>query len=423
MAKKHDTFRLGVAVISMFTLFFALIMFISSGRLNAPTTMPLCVRIASGSAIPQISVGSYVVYLGQNVGQVIAIDFIEDVDPIDSTITDRSFLEVKAQVRDDLGLRQDCRVTASGPPLGGKGTLAILERGNATTALTEDQPIYADVRGFDAALDMISREFNPNVPDTLLCNLKQQLNVNVNESLVAKIHASLDALNDMTQSLSAELSHNTDGRLLKKVHTALDTLNVGLNEMTVVIKENRKPIGQAVLSMESAMATFDEDVAKVLASELELESKSDQSLLSTIKQSFNKLNESLAEIKTLSTEAKDVVVLNKDRISEIVENATQASIHLKQGIKDIKTHPWKVLFKPSDAEKRELHIFNTAREFADAAAGLDDATSRLQSLLKAYDGQVAVDDPNLIKINEALTAAAETFTKAEQSLWDALQVR
>jgi len=156
----------------------------------------------------------------------------------------------------------------------------------------------------------------------------------------------------------------------------------------------------------------DEDVAKVLASELELESKSDESLLSTIKQSFSKLNESLAEIKTLSTEVKDVVALNKDRISEIVENATQANIHLKQGIKDIKTHPWKVLFKPSDAEKRELHIFNTAREFADAAAGLDDATSRLQSLLKAYDGQVAVDDPNLIKIYEALTTAAETFTKA-----------
>ncbi len=422
MAKKHDTFRLGVAVIFMFSLLFALIMFISSGQLNAPSTTPLRVRIASGGTIPQLSVGSFVMYLGQNVGHVTAIDFVEDVDPIDPSITDRSFLEVNAQVRADLGLRKDCRITASGPPLGGKGTLAILKRGSNATAQSQDQPIYADVRGFDAALDMIAREFNPNLPGALLGSLKKQLNVKDKESLVAKIHTSLDDLNDMTRSLSTELSQKVDGRILQKIHASLDKLNTGLSDVSAVVKENRQPIKQSVLSMESAMAIFDKDIATVLAAELEIKSKSDQSLLTTIKEAFAKLNESMTEVKTLSKEAKDVVVLNKDRIGEIVENAVQASAHLKQGVKDIKTHPWKVLFKPSDAEKRELHIFNTAREFADAAAGLDDATSRLQSLLKAYDGTIAKDDPNLQKINDALIAASEKFTKAERSLWDAMKV-
>jgi len=422
MAKKHDTFRLGVAVIIMFTLLFALVLFISSGQLNAPVTTRLCVRIASGGTIPQLSPGSFVMYLGQNVGQVTTIEFVEGADPIDASITDKSFLEVIAQVRTDLGLRKDCRITASGPPLGGKGTLTILERGTDSTAYSQDQPIYADVRGFDAALDMIAREFNPNIPDALLGSLKKQLNARDKESLVAKIHTSLDDLNDMTKSLSAELSQKVDGRILQKVHTALDTLNSGLSEVSAVVNDNHQPINQAVVSLDSAMATFDKDIAAVLARELETEPHPDQSLLTTIKQSFAKLNDSMTEVKTLSKQAKDIVVLNKDRIGEIVENATQASAHLKQGIKDIKTHPWKVLFKPSDAEKRELHIFNTAREFADAAAEMDDATSRLKSLLEAYDGSIASNDPNLIKINESLSEAMEKFTKAEQSLWDAMKL-
>ncbi len=423
MAKKHDTFRLGVAVIIMFTLLLALIMFISGSQFNAPDTSPLRVRIASGGTIPQLSIGSLVMYLGQSVGQVTAIDFVEDVDPIDSTITDRSFLEVSADVRTDLGLRKDCRVTASGPPLGGKGTLTILERGIDSATYSQDKPIYANVRGFDAALDMIAKEFNPNVPDSLLGSIKVQLNVNDKKSLVAKIHTSLDDLNDMTQSLTAELSEKVDGHILYKVHASLDKLYSSLSQVDTVVKENSQPINQSVLSMQSAMTTFDKDIATVLSKELELKSKSDQSMLTTIKEAFAKLNDSMSEIKTLSKEAKDVIVLNKDRIGEIVENAAEASAHLKQGVKDIKTHPWKVLFKPSDAERRELHIFNTAREFADAAAGLDDATSRLQSLLKAYDGNIATDDPNLQKINDALIAASEKFTQAEQALWDAMKIK
>lgn len=423
MTKKRDTFKLGLTVIVMLALLLAFVLFLGGGEIFASRQAGLLVRLRPGLAMPEISKGSFVSYLGQRVGTVTDTRIIEDTDPDDPAVKDQQFLELRARIRLDLGLRQDCRIKVFGPPLGGMGNLEILSRGTSSSKLDPRIPVYAELGGIDATINRIAREFDENNPESLLSRIKSQLDPQDKASLLAKIHRSTDDVNELTGVIVAELDKAEDDRVLYKFHAALDKLNQTLAELTGMVTDNRKKIDEAVTSLNSALATFDTDVMAIFAAELELKEDRERTLLAKLHDALSKMDTALADVKVVSAGAKRAIVLNESRIDEIFENAAQASAHLKQGIKDLKMHPWKLLFEPSDAERRELHIYEAAREFSDAAAGLDDATSRLKSLIDANGGAVTANDPDLASINEDLTAAVGKFTEAEQALWEALRLK
>ena len=154
MPRKRDTFKLGIAVMVMAFLLLACLLFIGGGLFVTEQGI-LIVRFRPGGSMPEISEGSVVTYFGQKVGLVVKAVIVEDRDAEDSTIAGQPFLEVQVGLYEDLGLREDCTIVASGPPLGGIGMLEILNRGRSPKLLQASQPIYREVDGFQAALDMI----------------------------------------------------------------------------------------------------------------------------------------------------------------------------------------------------------------------------------------------------------------------------
>ena len=417
MSRKRDTFKLGIAVMVMFFLLVACLLFIGSDLFVAKQSV-LVVRFRPGGSMPEISEGSVVTYFGQKVGLVVKAVIVEDGDAEDSTIVGQKFLEVQVGLYEDLGLREDCTVVASGPPLGGIGMLAILNRGSSAKALQPSQPIYGEVAGFQAALDMITRELDESNADGLVSLIKVQLDAEDEGSLVAKVHKSLADINSLTASLAREL----DDVFLAKIHTSVDLINRTLSEVADLVEQNRSKIDSTIASAERAAGKLDTGVMDVLARELELDADPEVTLLTKVHDALTGLNESLADLNVVTDGAKEIVVLNKDRISEVVENLTTASRHLERGINDLKLHPWKLLFEPSVGEKRELHMLNVAREFAEAAADLDDSTSRLRSLLEVHEGRMWSDDPSLAEIRTRLLETVQKFGEAEQALWAELKV-
>ena len=422
MPRKRDTFKLGMTVIVMFVLLLGCLWFIGGGRLFSAQRKTIVVRFASGGTMPELAEGSFVTYFGQQVGAVVKTDSVVGLDPRDPTIKDQPFLEVQAALFRDLDLREDCKIVASGPPLGGVGMIEIISRGKSPTVIQADHPIYGQVAGFQAALDMITRELDEANRDGLIAMIKTQLDAEDEHSLIARIHLSLVDVNILTANLARELDRGQDGVLLAKLHASVDLINRSLNEIADLVEQNRPRMDNTLASVESASARMDTGVMAVLARELELDADQDVTLLTRFHDSMSCLNQSLADLNVVTDGAKEVVVLNKDRISEVIENVTTASLHLKHGVRDVLLQPWKFIFKPSVAERRELHIHNVAREFAEAAAHLDDSSSRLQSLLDARDGQIASDDPDLLDIRARLLETITKFTAAEQVLWDELAV-
>ncbi len=422
MPRKRNTFKLGITVIIMAALLVGCLWFIGGRGLFAVQRSVIVVRFSPSGAMPEISEGSFVTYFGQKVGVVLWAGIVEDVDLEDQTITDQQFLEVQAALYEHLGLREDCKIVASGPPLGGIGMLEIISRGTSPNLVETGQPIYGQVAGFAAALDRITRELDESNPEGLISLIKVQLDAQDERSLMVKLHKSLTDVNALTANLARELDREQEGALLNKIHAGVELIDRSLAEITGLLEENRPKIDSTLTSIDRASGKLDTKIVEVLARELELEEDREVTLLTKVHDAFDCLNQSLADLNVVADEAKSVVVLNKDRISELVENAVTASTHLKQGVRDLSLHPWKIIFQPSAAEKRELHIHNVAREFAEAAAHLDDSTSRLKSLLEAYHGEISSDDPELSEIRAHLMATVDKFSAAEQALWEELKI-
>ncbi len=421
MSRKRDTFKLGIAVLVMAFLLVACLLFIGGG-LFATEQGVLVVRFRPGGSMPEISEGSVVTYFGQKVGLVVKSEFVEDTDAEDSTTAAQPFLEVQVSLHEDLGLREDCTIVVSGPPLGGIGMLEILNRGSSAKALEPSQPIYGRVAGFQAALDMITRELDESNADGLVSLIKRQLDAEDERSLVVKVHKSLAHIITLTSSLARELDREQDDAFLAKIHTSVELINCSLSEVADLVEQNRSKIDNTIASAESATGKLDTAVMDVLARELELDSDPEVTVLTKVHDALTDMNESLADLNVVTDGAKEIVVLNKDRISEVVENAATASRHLERGIHDLELHPWKLIFEPSVDEKRELHMLNVAREFAEAAADLDDSTSRLRSLLDVHEGRMWSDDPTLAELRARLQETVRKFGEAEQALWAELKV-
>ena len=420
--KKRNHFALGVTVIMMFAAAVGVLMFIGGGVLTHVEHRLITVRFKPGGLMPEVTTGSLVMALGQKVGKVSAARIVVDDDPDATPPVKRQYLEVSASVWRALDLRSDCRIVASGPPLGGKGILEIIHRGMSSEPLAPGQYVYGTVSGFQTTLDMISRELDSANPEGLVSLVKYQLDRRQRDSLVARIQSSLVDINLLTSRLAAETDAATDGRLLFKIHNAVDRANRSLADLESLVAENRAKIDETLSSVQHATQVADTQILASLANELD--AKSPTSLIAMAHESMQRLNRSLTDINAISKTGHRVVVLNADRISQLVENAVEASASLKYGIKDLQAHPWKLLTgAPSASRKRELDVHSAAREFAEAAAHLDDASSRLKSLVEASGGSIEADDPEFVRIRSELSATIDRFGEVEQALWDALKPR
>ena len=82
-----------------------------------------------------------------------------------------------------------------------------------------------------------------------------------------------------------------------------------------------------------------------------------------------------------------------------------------------------MLNAPDKTETRQHAIFDAARNFAEAATRLDDATTQLRALAELHDGRIPGDSPDLARVRTMLTNSREKFGQAEAELWRQLGIK
>ena len=450
MAKKHDSFRLGLTVIITMALFVAVILFIGAG-FKPERRVPFVVRFPHTLNLPLLEKDADVIGFGRVVGQITALREVEAPDSQRPSAGPMLYLEVEATINQSVGLRQDCRIVAEGPPLGGRGYIRVTDRGSVEERIDSSKPVYGSASGFAAALDLLSAELDEKNPDGLLNTVKSQLDPDHAASLIAKIHRSLDDVNAMTRAIALQTDANQkealitklglvldnlnlttgylrdqmnpehEGVVLDKIQAALDSLNAGLAEAAAMLKDNRPHVTGAIQSVERTAATLDSGIATPIARELD--KSNPESLLGMLHVSFGRVMTSLGDLNVITDSTKRVVVLNSDRFNRLIENVKETSDHLKATSKDLYRNPWRLLYRPSLEETKELNIFDAAREFSEASARLDDSAAQLKSLVESRQGSVATDDPELARIRAHLLETFEKFQAAEKSLWEQLGTR
>jgi len=446
MPAERNAFRLGLTMLGFFGMLLGVLYFLAP---SGGGDLTLKVRFPHNEFGTVLKSGGEVSCGGKTVGGVRSIDLQEMEHPETGVTT--LYVVATFTIDSRLGLRKDCEVYPEGLLLGGVGKLVIGDRGVGEPI--DPAAIIEGVSGPGIAdlTRMLADQLDPRDPTSLLAMIKLQLDaadpksllgkiheslddvnrvtqsinnefdVRYKDALLAKLHAIMDHVNDMTRLLRNEMDSSADRAMIGKLHKTFDTLESGLETVVALLEENREPISETVSHIHGTSEILETQIATAIAQQLDPTNAA--SIIAKTHIAIDRLGSSLTDIQAITAAGREVVVLNKQQLSDMIGNFKETSEHLKGASKDIRRSPWRLFYQPTIEEAAQANIFDAARAFSEAATQLDDAVGRLQVIAESRDGSVAVNQETLTDIRDELKRTFGNFTKAEAALWDQLKIK
>ena len=143
-------------------------------------------------------------------------------------------------------------------------------------------------------------------------------------------------------------------------------------------------------------------------------------VMAQAQQAMTRINEITKDLKHVSAEAKEAISLSRPQLKKIIANVRAASTEMKEGMREIRWNPWRLLHNPTNRELRTQNLLAAARAFSSGASDVDAAVGRLEGLLAARGDELTSDDPEVAKMLEELSATMVRFSEAADTFFKRL---
>jgi phospholipid/cholesterol/gamma-HCH transport system substrate-binding protein len=121
--------------------------------------------------------------------------------------------------------------------------------------------------------------------------------------------------------------------------------------------------------------------------------------------------------KELTASAKNVIAGNKGKLDAMITALKATGDNLKNATAEIRRSPWRLLYKPAPNEMANLNLYDAAREFADGANELNDASLALRDAMQSNQTDKQTVEKLMLKVNKTF----ENFQQVETKLWTKVQ--
>jgi ABC-type transporter Mla subunit MlaD len=448
MKTKQQDFILGLVILGVIAVFVGTFLFVYP-HYGGPTKK-ITVRFKHEEGVAPLKEGSPVSLGGaMQVGKVTALrrDLVRNDKP--GLPPSQLLIVVEARIDEDLPLYRDCEISTDQPPVGGGGTLVILSIGSSDKGLVGEtvidglppQSLAAAISGLsrrllapDGLVDNLTHSLDERHEGSLMnkltvsmtdinamtADLRIQLSAREQKTLMSKLQIVFDNFAEMTSELREQVKADNAAGLIAKVHVALDVLGRALAEANDTLHENRPGLRNTVASVERMARTLDEDIINKLRADFDRENP--KSLLGKLHHGMDQLDVSLDNITAVTDSTRNFVVVNRPALDRMVENLKAMTDQMRTAVQELVLQPWRLL-QPPGSELKRLDVFEAARNFASAAAMLDDATARLEAIVKAAptDGRLTQSDEEIREIQAGLKKAFERYRVAENYLFEKLK--
>lgn len=362
--------------------------------------------------------GSPVQLGGQEIGRVERVRFELDAGGRPTGVI------VAVQVRADLPLYENAVVVLERPLLGNLSAINILDAGDAAApnatnlALVEDGEL---VRGGLAPPAFLAQA-------GLGSDQIQQI-----RSLVARMEQGVDQVATLIEKTGPDIekSFRDSRELIEELRTAFNKWDEKIDRTLVNVRDAsdridplmtdvERGVDQAVATIESVKAAVDENRPRVDAVTSDLATLSarlrDEGY-AQFSQTLDSARTALGSAQDALTRVSRVVTEETPSIRRILANARLASEQLKLTTIEVRSQPWRLLYRPSLKERETEDLYDAARSYASAASDLRAASESLEA---AAAGQSAPADERLDALTADLAEAMSRFRAAETKLLDTL---
>ncbi len=382
--KKRNELTAGLFVVAAIVLLLGVILWLgASGLLKTRGQLvSFYTPVSSGSL--GLKEGDMVTIGDAKVGQIVSVEYKDDKCNYQARLE-----------RDDIHIKSDGQALVASPPVG-SAKIVITAIGKSDTPADEEHPIMIS-GGLDKAIADISQAISV---------VKNELDASKSSTILYKMHTILAGLSDastdiraIAQAVRQETDVANPKSLLAKTHS-------GMDDITAITSDARTKVPDTLTAVKNT------------AEQIEQYTKTDlAAIMSQLRKTSDEVFEIVKDFHVVSTEVKGVVVVNRDRIDELIDNMTLVSANLKATSKEIRRSPWKLIRKPEPGEVESQNIADAARAFLGGAEQLDQALMRLEALAKSNPDGIPKDDPQLEKIRKQVEESFTRFSKAEQTLW------
>jgi ABC-type transporter Mla subunit MlaD len=129
------------------------------------------------------------------------------------------------------------------------------------------------------------------------------------------------------------------------------------------------------------------------------------------------VQKTVANTKDISASVKSVVGRNESKLEGIILSMKTTGDNLKAASAEIRRSPWRLLYKPGPGEMGNLNLYDSARQFAEGANDLNDASQALRDALKSG----TADAQEVQKLVNRLEKSFAQFREVEGKLWTSVR--
>lgn len=197
---------------------------------------------------------------------------------------------------------------------------------------------------------------------------------------------------------------------------AVGTFDQAMAQVRDVIGDTKTDIRGTMANLNGASGTLKERLPKTI-DRVDTFLDTTTKTIEGAKGTLEDIRVAASNTKEVTAEARSLLTRNRSRFDKIIESLRDTSTNLESASAEIRRSPWRLLYTPKPNELANLNLYDSARQFAEAANALNDAAAAVRDAAK---------DPTTTKeqldtLLTGLNASFEHYKEVEAVLWKAVK--
>ena len=386
MAKARNEFKAGAFILITFVLAGTIIVWIRGAGVGPTQVRTVAFKLSDDLAGLQI--GDEVRLGGYKVGIVRDIHADGLNGPIPRLLVDVS-------LPSSYVLRTDTQVGVQ-TTLTGTTALNITSLGRGAPA-SQDTPLVGQPDPKSALFASLGN-VGPHL-ETVITQVETQT--------VPKVNQAVDTIKTLVAHANSEVDP-----VVAQYNKVATNASAAAGQVNDLLGDTKPDIRGTMKNLNGASGTLKDKLPGLIDHVNEVIAKVDTSL-NTAQAALLDVQKSAANARDITASLRTVIVDNQGKLDGIVSGLKTTSDNLKEASIELRHSPWRLLYKPTPDEAANLNLYDSAREFAQGAQSVSDASTALRDAMRDPKS----DRAEIQKLIGDLDTSFTHFQQVENKLW------
>ncbi len=204
--------------------------------------------------------------------------------------------------------------------------------------------------------------------------------------------------------------------IVKRYDSTMQRADEALTQARDIFGDTKTDIRSTIANLNTATGTL-KDKLPVTFDKIDTFLTKTTETIDGAKGSLADIRTAAANTKDVTSEAKSLLIRNRSKIDNMIAGLKDTSTNLENASSEIRRSPWRLLYQPKTDELSNLNIYDSAREFSEAATRLNDAASAVRDA----SADVTTQPEQMQNLLKGLDASFEKYKDVESKLWNAVK--